>query len=485
MYHSHALRLSAFCLVAGAALVCYFASLGPAESPAKTSSERSLYDADPEHLWNRLHEAMFVRVGPDGRAYGQDRLEPLLWAGSKHLLEEHSNKRAVAVLEEFLKNRGERLIEDPVKRAVLQRDLWLVFNWLEGGRANFAEPGLTPEEVDAARDRLRRPLAAVIGRLALAPDRIEKLPDNYAAAVASGEFPKQFDPEHPGKPFLPVDLFKADGPWVCVGRPDGPVAPEHLRDTGTSVFTNSAFLLFLRLPAGRAATVDYLKRLRSFDQPLRVEAKETGNDAEKYLPNPKLPPFLVGTQVALVRRALLIASTNTPTATALTESIQLRVYREVPGMTVQTLNAALAGGTEANRRAHSWQSFQEFRLSRSLLFADRAGGLRAVGPDEVDFHNPFFRYYHDEFENRKSGPTDRPFLERSQSPVKEDCFACHSLPGVSSFNSYFNFRGNLNGNPVARPFSLAEMPVSEVAGAAVKWKEGRPNWTALRKLLAE
>jgi hypothetical protein len=29
------------------------------------------------------------------------------------------------------------------------------------------------------------------------------------------------------------------------------------------------------------------------------------------------------------------------------------------------------------------------------------------------------------------------------------------------------------------------MPVSEVAGAAVKWKEGRPNWAALRKLLAE
>jgi hypothetical protein len=29
------------------------------------------------------------------------------------------------------------------------------------------------------------------------------------------------------------------------------------------------------------------------------------------------------------------------------------------------------------------------------------------------------------------------------------------------------------------------MPVSEVAGAAVKWKEGRPNWAALRKLLDE
>ena len=55
-----------------------------------------------------------------------------------------------------------------------------------------------------------------------------------------------------------------------------------------------------------------------------------------------------------------------------------------------------------------------------------------------------------------------------------------------SFNSFFNFRGHLNdGDAVARPFSLSETPVAEVAGAAVKWKEGRPNWIALRKLLAE
>jgi hypothetical protein len=484
MYHSHAFRLFACCLVA-LALVCFFASLGPAEPPAKTAPERSLYHADPEHLWNRLHEALFVRVGPDGRTYGQDRLEPLLWAGSKHLREERSHQRAVALLEEFLNNKDPKLVEDPLKRAVLQRDLWLVFNWLEGDLWKSYAPTLEPEEVRAARDRLRRPLAAVIGRLALTLDQIKKLPDNYAAAVTSGEFAKRFDPEHPDKPYLPADLFAADGPWVCAGRPDGPIAPEHLRDTGTNVFTNSAFLLFLRLPAGRAATLDYLKRLRSFDQPLLVEAKDEKR-LEKYFPNPKLPPFPVGTEVALVRRALLIASGNTPTATALTESVQLRIYREVPEMTAQTVIAALDNGTADNKRAQSWQSFQEFQLSRSRLFAGRAGGLRAVGPDELDFRTPFMLSYHDEFENRETGPRDRSFSERSQSPIKQTCFVCHSLPGIASFNSHFNFRGHLHdSDTAARPFSLSEMPVSEVAGAAVKWKEGRPNWAALRKLLAE
>ena len=489
MHHSRAFRLFALCLLAGVALACFLTSLGPAEPPAKTAPERSLYHADPEHLWNRLHEALFVRVGPDGHTYGRDRLEPLLWLGSKHLLEEQSHQRAVALLEEFLKNNGEKLVEDPLKQAVLQRDLWLVFNWLEGEHGkHFYEPELKAEEVRAARDRLRRPLAAVIRRLALAPGQIKNLPDNYAAAVASGAFPNKFDPEHPDKPYLPADLYAPDGPWVCVGRPDGPIAPEHLRDTGTNKFTNSAFLVFLRLPDGRAAGLDYLKRLRSFDRPLRVEAKGAGYPA-KYVPNPKLPPFPVGTQVALVRRALLIASPNTPTASSLTESVQLRVYREVPGMTEQNVRAALeatANSSTSDQRVQAWQSFQEFQLSRSRLFAGRAGGLRAVGPEELDFPTPFFLWMLDEFENREASAPDRPYSARSQSPVMEGCFACHSLPGVASLNSYFNYRDHVQaGAAVVRPFSLSEMPVSEVAGAAVKWKEGRPNWAALRELLEE
>jgi hypothetical protein len=267
-----------------------------------------------------------------------------------------------------------------------------------------------------------------------------------------------------------------------VGRPDGPVAPKHLEELGNNVFTNSAFLVFLRLPAGRAATLDYLKRLRAFDKPLLVK---TDDSYRKYLPNPKLPQFPVGTEVALVRRALLIDSSHTIRPTALTESVQLRVYREVPDMTVQTLDAALVGNTAANRRAQSWQSFQEFRLSRSLLFADRAGGLRPVGVEERDFETGFGSHAWDEFESRRWRPAGQSFVETSQAPIREKCFACHSLPGVSSFNSFFHYRAHLRDSDGQRPFSLSEMPVSEVAGSAVKWKEGRPNWTALRKLLAE
>jgi hypothetical protein len=142
-----------------------------------------------------------------------------------------------------------------------------------------------------------RPLAAVIGRLALSRKQIQELPDNYAAAVTSGRFASRFDPEKPDQSYLPPDLFAANGPWVCVGRTDSITAPEHLGEPERTEnrFTNSVFLVFLRLPPGRAATVD---------------------------PKLTLPE---GTQFALVRRALLIDTSHRVASTTLTESVQVRV----------------------------------------------------------------------------------------------------------------------------------------------------------------
>src|SRR5437764_439071 len=83
---------------------------------------------------------------------------------------------------------------------------------------------------------------ALFARLALSPRQARDLPDNYVAAVASGEFPRRFAPGQPDRPHLPPDLFAADGPWVCLGRPDGPAAPQHVREDYGNPFTNSVFL---------------------------------------------------------------------------------------------------------------------------------------------------------------------------------------------------------------------------------------------------
>src|SRR5690349_13882381 len=97
----HSLRFRGFIRqIVVSAVVYGFVSVTATHSAADEtpSPSRAIYHADPGHLWNRLHEALFVR----GR-FGHDRLEPLLWASSMHLLEERSHTRAMAVLEEFLK----------------------------------------------------------------------------------------------------------------------------------------------------------------------------------------------------------------------------------------------------------------------------------------------------------------------------------------------------------------------------------------------
>src|SRR4051812_22493993 len=115
-------------LIGFATLVVALGSLGPSApaAPETSAPAEAVYHKDPEHLWNRLADALYARVGPDGKTYGRDRLEPLLWTFSKHLLEERSNQQAVTALDEFLRKNGETLVDDPVKRAMLQRDLWLV-----------------------------------------------------------------------------------------------------------------------------------------------------------------------------------------------------------------------------------------------------------------------------------------------------------------------------------------------------------------------
>jgi hypothetical protein len=181
---------------------------------------------------------------------------------------------------------------------------------------------------------------------------------------------------------------------------------------------NSAFLIFLRLPGGRDASLRYLKR-------------ETGD----------LP---AGAEVALVRRALLIASPAEITPTNLIESVQLRVY----------------GKTEP--------SVSEFRLSRSLLFAGQAGGLRAVNSNERDFKTGFAAGNWDPFEEP---PVGQPFDVR-RVDIKAECTGCHDrarFPGLRARDSG----------------SLVEVPIGDAMGTAVKWKRERPDWKALQELLAE
>src|SRR5579872_1819279 len=207
-------------------------------SAALRAQNNGPYDPRPDHLWNRLHAALYERVDATGHTYGRDELDPLLWISTHHLLTGPSHQAALVVLDEFLSRSGERQIRRSLERAILQRDLWAIFDWC----------ALRAEEHPTESRELQARLAEIMKRVALAPEEVQALPDNYSAAVRARTFAARYDAAQREVPFLPPDLFDPKGPWVCVGLPPGdPVAIGHTAfASGRSVF-----LVFLNLPGGR------------------------------------------------------------------------------------------------------------------------------------------------------------------------------------------------------------------------------------------
>jgi hypothetical protein len=383
------------------------------ETPARSSNVEasgggaSIFDPNPTHIWNRLYDAVFIRRDQSGATYGADALDPLLWRDTEHLLTGSSHQRAVSVLDEFLRTHGESQIRDPVKRAWLQRNLWAVFDWsaLPGGEHN------------AERRELQMRLAEVMRRLALSASEVKALPDNYAQAVASGTFATEYDVQNPERAFLPPDLLQPHGPWVCIKGGGKPVAETHV----DAFSGHSRFFVFMRLPQGRQATLDYFRAVWNVADPWVAGELDP---ARGHL-NPSLPEFPVGTQVALVRQMTVFDRNGALVATAITESVQIRVYR------------AITGRHDRNNTSVDWpaarmeQAFFEVRLSPAQLFAGQAGGLRAVARGETEFA-VFQTQGDDSFE--RAAKRHQP-EEKSAGGILDRCVDCHSAPGINSVQS--------------------------------------------------
>ena len=342
----------------------------PVERP---TSGLVIYDADPNHIWNRVHDVLHVRTSSDGRQYGADDVDPLLWRSTKHLLTGKSHRDAIAVLDEFLSNHAERLITDPERRAVFQHDLWKVFDWADEASAE--------QTYAAAARELQVRLVQVMQRVALTRSEIRGLADN-------SPFPEFFD---------------GRGPWVCVfPRGGGSAASTH-----AAFFSESTFLVFVRLPGGRQQSLAYLKQLSDYPDPLI--AKQNMLDQ-----NPDIPQFPAGTRSALVRQMMLIDTNGKIVPAHITESVQTRLYRTVPTNFMDTGERDEA----------------EFDLSREDLFAGGSGGLRQLGPNDKRFP-VFMTHDEDPFEQPKRsagrfGPT----------AVLGSCSACHEGSGIHSVCTY-------------------------------------------------
>ena len=400
-----------------------------------------LYDNDPNHIWNRLDRHLRVRVAADGKTFGADAVDPLLWRETRHLLTEPSHLQTLALLDEFLNGNAERLVMDPLRRALFQRDLWAIFDWTVASRDYDAHAG--------ARHALATRLARIIRRVALTAEEVASLPDSYTALVVAGRHPTTYDPQNRERAFLPVGLLDPGGDYVAI-HGDTPVA-QH-----SDEMSRSAFGVFLNLPGGRGATLRHLRTLWNTSEPFVVDPIASFGGERRATINPAVTTLPEGAQIALARRMLLIDTDGQIRGTNVMESLQIRVFRKAE----PCLGVACAG-------LSTDQDFYEFVLDRAGLLTGDTSGLRPIGRHEASF-TTFSSKGIDPFEYR-SGPV-------RLNPRLQMCVACHQEHGLASVRT---------SRRLFKPHSSADgggPPGDGLTHLAPFWKTQRSDWGYLQAL---
>ncbi len=383
-------------------------------------------------IWNRVHRALFHRIGADGSLHGARALDPLLFSSSTWPLREPRASEIESALVTLLATRAAIGGEERVARAILQRDSWALYDWL-GSRAQ--EDATNPAD-RAACERLRARLAAAMRAVALAPDELDELEVSLAAARARNDDDlKQL-----------LDA-KAEGAWVRLA-PDPveatPLAQAHSLHFGA----RSAFSVHLRTPGGREETLLYLARLGSAELTVRV-------DGELRLA-PRLPQPPVGTRVALVRRAMHVDRDGGLHVLPLVESVQLRAFPRT-----EPPDLARRDGQFLDMEPYDgafWRPFQEVReldLDRAGLLAG-GSGLREVGPDEAHLSS---------FASHGEDPLDDAHVPAH--PRLQGCVGCH---GASGMHSVISFTRVSSGPGNHLDAQLIEPPRKLVADSIDSWR---------------
>ncbi len=414
----------------------------------------TIYDPDPNHLWNRLNEALFVRTAQDEKKYGLDELDILYWARTTNLLAGASHQQAISVLDEFISTHGENLIHNPLKRALLQRDLWELFDWSTGYISS-------PNE-KLARRELQSRLAIAIRRLALTTNEIATLPDNYARTTKISA------------PDLPAGLNQSNSDWLGVSdQNDGLTVPTHV----ASFRGHSTFQVLVHFPEGRQAAIAYLDQLHRFEHVWIYVTNDssfvTTNEPREVLSlNPNLPQFPTNTDWALVRRMSVIDTDGNIQPTPIVESVQMRRYYTFTNRMITNSGGGVNSITP--------QNCYEFQMNRRQNCE-----LREFGQNEKDFNFVHFMGMgFDQFEyTSRNASNEVEVLDSAklQSVTLNTCMQCHSAPGLFSVNSYTRFLSFFSESP-QRPANLTPLDSNREIENTISWKQRQFDWGLLQGL---
>lgn len=387
----------------------------------RVHADGGIFDPDPQHPWNRLDTLLTTdEPVPDFRtANANEQYQRWLFTGPRY-------ERALSELDAFVKHKSDRLIRDPVKRALLQSKLWTIFDSVSDPTGDYRQE----------RNAIARRAAAIVQRLALTETEIAALPDNYATTIEAKKFPTSHEPVTDTLPFLPPDLLPVGRAWLAISDSFGlpPAAAQHAE----AVQGRSLFYVLLRLPAGIPQTEAYTRTLADYPRPYAWEESYAQHPYARSTVRvaPNLPQFPAGTQVALVRRMMLPDSNGELRLTPIIESIQIRLYVTDP-----------VADSE-----HSRQAAFEFRLSPKDLLID-GSGLRATGR-----------------------PVREPrTLFTWPSMFSGGCSNCHAASGIYSVQTYTQDFGRRRPSPWFE--AVSSDAYLNLHG--LNWKKRRYEWGLL------
>ena len=385
-------------------------------------TERACGDDDVVDPYDALYDVIMVREDPEGRPYATDEVGPLIYGRSEFPFDDVTFPKLKAALGAFNALSREQIESySTVKRALLQRHLWVVFD------ATIPR-GHKPPSQPNRRQMTQQLLVTLIRRVALTRTEILSLPDTRAATIESGGFPLEHDPAARFKPYLPGDLYENESSWVCLGKVGNPETDHAMIDR-----YRSTFLQFVRLPGGREATLKYIDKL---------------NEREV---------FPVGTEFALIDQAFLISDTGEIVLSPMINSIQLRAYRDVTKTHLQAHPRAIVCVTEFVMQP------EEIKQGN---FA-----MTALGPKDFRFQTIA----------AGSGGAVDPLEDRSAkdarklTPALHNCVFCHerSRAGVRSLGDF------MFGDRYADKLTFEEGNPAKIAESVAAAKSKDKTWKKL------
>jgi hypothetical protein len=441
-------------LLLAAALGSFLAAQEPAPIPPKAalldSAPEPIYSADPSDPWNRIFYFLFSRrietrltdQFPEGAPFvdgistrtfernetGDRAIDPLypsrfVITGSRLVLTEPAYSAFRKSLQDALDEDAPRSL---VARALMQSDLW-------GAHDIFFFPFLPADEKELGARRLAALdlISRLMRKIALTPDEIKSLPNNYAGAVRPDSLPNVFI-----KPSSWVEVL-----WF------------HPRLHDDVAGFRRAVRVFLELAHPQPDLQSFLDGM-----PDRAESDPiNGLDG-----------------VALVTQLLLIDSKGKLEPTTLTSEVQFRIFKPATAASFHLNDGTFKMADGTYQRA----SLQVCEISRKLFVRDpQSGGL--VSEDE---NSPAYngRYGFAEGEQTgQSGPNSPIVIEPPlQVTLRARCAFCHG-DTLTQLNTFAMVRP-----PHPPPVRQLDPAGNEAAKFVIAEKQKQKDFAALRAYFA-